>query len=228
MTTHTRTVAVMQPYFFPYAGYFRLMAVADHFVVYDCVQFPRRGRVHRCRVPSPAGAEEWLTLPLAPCPRDTRIVDLRFSSEAATLLAARLRRYPWLWNGQGRTAEALRAHLAGPLGDATEFLISGLKLVSRVLGFAPEFTRSSSLGLAPQLRGEQRVIAAARAVGATRYVNAPGGRQLYDARTFAEHGLELRFLASYAGAYPHMLHAIAQASPEEIRADVLARCELSP
>jgi hypothetical protein len=37
------TVAVMQPYFMPYAGYFRLFAAADVFVLFDCVQFPRRG-----------------------------------------------------------------------------------------------------------------------------------------------------------------------------------------
>lgn len=228
MAARARTVAVMQPYFFPYAGYFRLMAVADHFVVFDCVQFPRRGWVHRCRVPSPAGAEEWLTLPLAPCPRDTRILDLRFSSEAATTLAARLQRFPWLWSGRGGAAHVLREHLAGPLGDATDFLIDGLTLVSRALGFTPEVTRSSSLGLDPELRGEQRVIAAARAVGATRYVNAPGGRQLYDARNFAEHGIELRFFSSYTGPYRHMLHALALVDPREIRADVLAQCELSP
>jgi hypothetical protein len=59
-------------------------------------------------------------------------------------------------------------------------------------------------------------------------VNAPGGRQLYDSRVFAEHGMELRFLTSYTGGYPHMLHALAHAAPDEIRADVLAHCELVP
>ena len=41
------TMAIMQPYFIPYAGYFRLFAASDLFVIYDCVQFPRRGWVHR-------------------------------------------------------------------------------------------------------------------------------------------------------------------------------------
>jgi len=73
-------VAVMQPYFYPYAGYFRLLAAAEIFVIFDDVQFPRRGRVHRCEVPRPVGgsnsALEWLTLPLARQPRDTLIKDL--------------------------------------------------------------------------------------------------------------------------------------------------------
>ena len=42
-----KRIAVMQPYFFPYLGYFRLFSQADEFVIYDCVQMPRRGRVHR-------------------------------------------------------------------------------------------------------------------------------------------------------------------------------------
>ena len=56
------TVAIMQPYFYPYAGYFRLFARADLFVVYDCVQFPRRGWVHRNRLTGADGQLQWLTL----------------------------------------------------------------------------------------------------------------------------------------------------------------------
>ena len=66
------SVAVMQPYFFPYGGYFGLFAAAETFIVYDDVQFARRGRVHRCEAPGPAGGIEWLTLPLARQSRDLR------------------------------------------------------------------------------------------------------------------------------------------------------------
>ena len=62
-------VAVMQPYFYPYAGYFRLFAAADCFVVLDCVQFNRRGRVHRAQLLDARGG--WLTLPLARQPRES-------------------------------------------------------------------------------------------------------------------------------------------------------------
>ena len=59
----TTTIAVMQPYFVPYAGYFRLFAATDLFVIYDCVQFPRRGWVHRNQLPGANGQPNWLTLP---------------------------------------------------------------------------------------------------------------------------------------------------------------------
>ena len=47
----------MQPYFVPYAGYFRLFAASDLFVIYDCVQFPRRGWVHRNKMFAADGQE---------------------------------------------------------------------------------------------------------------------------------------------------------------------------
>ena len=87
-----KRVAVMQPYFFPYAGYFRLLDVVDHFVVFDCVQFPRRGRVHRTQVPGPTGGVEWLTLPLASMPREVLIRDLAFAPAARARLDDRLSR----------------------------------------------------------------------------------------------------------------------------------------
>src|SRR5436189_2877402 len=90
------TIAVMQPYFMPYAGYFRLFAASDLFVIYDCVQFPRRGWVHRNRLLDAAGQERWLTLPLAKAPRDVKIQDLCFSRRADEVLHDRLRRVPLL------------------------------------------------------------------------------------------------------------------------------------
>src|SRR5437764_15470200 len=86
-----RTVAIMQPYFVPYAGYFRLLAASDLFVIYDCVQFPRRGWVHRNQIPDAHGRAAWLTLPLAKAPQEVLIRDLAFPEAAEAMLAERLR-----------------------------------------------------------------------------------------------------------------------------------------
>lgn len=67
-------IAVMQPYHYPYAGYFRLFAASDLFVIYDDVQFNRRGRVHRYQK-----NDKWITLPIKKTDRDTtRIMDLEW------------------------------------------------------------------------------------------------------------------------------------------------------
>jgi hypothetical protein len=217
-----KRVAVMQPYFFPYAGYFRLLHAVDHFVVFDCVQFPRHGRVHRTQLPGPAGQLEWLTLPLARCPRDTLIRDLAFAIDARVSFDKRLARHPWLAAASGPAADRLRAYLYGPLDSVVDYLEGGLKLVADVLGLAPTFSRSSVLALSPALRAQERVIAVVKAVGGTHYVNPPGGRRLYDADTFAKAGLRLSFLADYRGPYTRLLPALACQPLALIAADVRA------
>ena len=69
----------------PTAKYFRL-AEADVVCILDCVQFPRRGWVHRNRLPGVAGHAHWLTLPLAKGPINVRIADLRFAEDAEAAL----------------------------------------------------------------------------------------------------------------------------------------------
>lgn len=215
------SVAVMQPYFFPYGGYFGLFVAAETFIIYDDVQFVRRGRVHRCELPGPTGAIEWLTLPLARQPRDVLIRDLAFAVDARVSFDLRLARFHWLNTARGPLAEGLRAHLFGPLSGVLNYLEEGLKLVAEGLRLPVRFLRSSSFPLDPDLRGQARVIELAKAAGARTYVNLSGGRSLYDSRTFADHGLELRFLSPYSGSLRYLLPALAQAQPAEMRKDII-------
>ena len=57
-------VAIMQPYFFPYIGYFQLMAACDVFLVYDDAQYIYGGWVNRNRI-LVNGTAQWLTVPVA-------------------------------------------------------------------------------------------------------------------------------------------------------------------
>lgn len=203
-----RRVAIMQPYFFPYGGYFRLLSETDLFVIYDCVQFPREGRVHRAQVPGPHGTEEWLTLPLQPAPLQTPIAGQRFHPNAAQLWAARTKRFPWYGANKTPQADALRALLNNFDQPLVDYLESGLRHACAALGITTPILRSTTLDIPPDLRGQSRVIATAQAVGATHYLNAPGGRALYDAPSFATHGLKLEFLPPYTGPLQHLLPAM--------------------
>ena len=51
-------LGMMQPYFFPYLGYYSLIAATDHWVVFDTAQYIRRGWVNRNRVLS-TGSDGW-------------------------------------------------------------------------------------------------------------------------------------------------------------------------
>ncbi|MBV8032380.1 MAG: WbqC family protein, partial [Betaproteobacteria bacterium] len=207
-----------QPYFAPYAGYFRLFAAADLFVVYDCVQFARRGWVHRNRLPGGDGKLRWLTLPLEHAGREVLIRDLRFRPEALAELTAEMRRFPSLELLYGK----LRETLLGISGDVVGYLERLLAACCSDLGLPFETMRSSTLQLDPNLRGEARVIAIARAVGAQRYVNSPGGRVLYDHDKFAENGLELVFLPEFPYSAASILHRLATETARAIRSEIIA------
>lgn len=97
------SVAVIQPYLYPYPGYFRLLARADLFVICGCEQLLRRGRAHRCEVPDPCGAIEWRTLPLSRQARATCICDLAFAPRARQEFDRRIARLPWIAAGNGAT-----------------------------------------------------------------------------------------------------------------------------
>jgi hypothetical protein len=212
----------MQPYFFPYAGYFRLFAAVDEFLIFDCVQFPRRGRVHRTEIPgAKPDTPSWLTLPLARHSRETRIVDLQFATDARAVFDCRLAAFPWIASSVGPQADRIRSLLQAPLDSPIDYLEAGLRLVLDLLGLTVPLRRTSTLRLDPSLRGQSRVIAAARVVGATEYVNSPGGRALYDAASFSRDGLQLRFLVPYTGPHVHLLPALMSVPAERIRADVM-------
>ena len=58
-----KTIAIMQPYLFPYIGYFQLLNATDIFVVYDNIQFTKKGWIHRNRI-LVNGKASYVTLPL--------------------------------------------------------------------------------------------------------------------------------------------------------------------
>ena len=216
------TVAVMQPYLWPYAGYYRLLAASDVFVVYDCVQFIRRGRIHRNEFEA-AGGNDWFTLPLARPGFNDRIDAVRLAADTESEFAARLRPFPRL----ARSFKTIAAFAAGDAGllaragmPLVDFLVAHLALAARWLGLQCRIVRSSTLALADELRGEQRILAICEALRARDYINVEGGRALYQPDTFARRGVALRFLAPYRGAMTSVQERLAE---EPAGLDVRAR-----
>jgi hypothetical protein len=220
------TVAIMQPYFAPYAGYFRLMATTDIFVIYDCVQFPRRGWVHRNQLPDAAGDLQWLTLPLAKAPQEAKIRELAFRPDAAAAMVEAMQRFPLL--------NSRRPDPFGLIDLVRDVSVPPLDYIERLLARAAgamdlpwNVLRSSSLSVPPEVTGQDRIIAIAQALGAARYVNAPGGRALYDAPRFEAVGLELRFLPEYQGSYASILARLLQEPVEAVAAELRASSMLT-
>lgn len=221
-------VAIMQPYFFPYAGYYRLFAAADTFIVLDSVQFPRRGWVHRNRLHRVDGELDWITLPLRKAPQSALIRDLAFRDDDLQAWAVGQRaRFPLL----AAPPPALKAlvdaalHLAG---RPIDHLLASLRATTALLGLERPMILASSLPVDPRLRAQDLIIALARAAGATTYVNLAGGEDLYQPRDFRAADLELQILPAYRGDHASILERLADIGVDAVTADIRRQCAPAP
>ncbi len=186
----------MQPYFIPYAGYFRLMEAADLFVIYDCVQFARRGYLHRNQLLKPNGKKDWINLPLVKQPQSTKINQLIFKPDADKILMKRLQAFGFKPNSLD---SQLEDHLYNTNLPVTRYLKELLEYFCVKLEINTKFVYSSDLAIDSQYKGQQRILAIAKQLKAQSYINAPNGIKLYQDHAFKKQGIALRFLDTYKG-----------------------------
>ena len=180
-------IAIMQPYYYPYAGYFRLFAATDLFIILDSVQWNRRGRVHRYE----RSDGRWVTLPIKKTDRDTTMIkDLQ-----------------WQEGGEKEY-------------EPCDYIIAKLADVCERLDLPFNCARSSGMGIDENLRGQDRNIAICKKLKATEYINSPGGKALYDEKTFANNGIKLTFLPEWQGSYDSIAERLAYEEPEDIRKEI--------
>ena len=215
-------ISVMQPYFVPYGGYFQLTAHADHFVIFDCVQFPRRGWVHRNQLPRADGELDWFTVPLHKPPYTARIDELRLAPDAADRLMAQAARFPSLRDGVKR-GDALALAVVNPATDCfVDYTENLIRLICARLGFSPRISRSSALSIPEDRHAQDRILDIVHRLGGTEYLNASGGRALYDPAAFRKAGIDLYFLQPYAGPVCSMLHRLLTEPAADIAHEIAA------
>jgi hypothetical protein len=232
MTSRSMTVSVMQPYFFPYIGYFQLIANADIFVFHDDVQYIKRGWVNRNKIVARTGEPFWITLPVTAASHILNINQRSYILQPDA--TAILRRVEQSYGKAANFAEAgpiVEAALKHDEPNVAEFNIAAVQSVLRAFGVERPILRSSQIDRTPGLKGQDRIIDICRRLGATRYVNPIGGVDLYDARAFAAHGIELGFLSTtaspYVEAFPYLsiIHTLMTA-PIADRAELLRRYQI--
>ncbi len=218
-------IAIMQPYFIPYAGYFRLLCAADLFVMYDCVQFTRRGYVHRNQLPNSKGELSWLTLPLAKAPQDIKISELSFSPDAEMQMQEQLNKFP-LFKSKNYGDSQLRPSITDFSLTPLAYIIHSLRQIAEILQLPFNIAYSSELQLPSDLKNEERIIAIAKHFSASSYVNSPGGKDLYDIATFKKHNIDLKFLVDYKGPYQSILQRLFSEDSDNLRQEIISQCEV--
>ena len=150
-------IAIMQPYFLPYAGYFRLFHATDLFVIYDCVQFIRRGWIHRNRFSNANGELSWFTLPLLKAPRDIKISELGFLDAADQYLRDQQNKFP-LFTSAAYLASEFNDSLLHCSQHPVSYITHLLSLTCNKLQLPFNVAYSSQLQLPAELKGQDRII----------------------------------------------------------------------
>ena len=189
------TVGVMQPYWAPYLGYFRLMHAVDIFVVLDDVQFPRRGFVHRNKFRKQNSSEGWVTLPILKAGQKALISELEFHRDAAILIEKQMRRFPVLDLGFG----VIDNYMKKLDGLVAPLIVDTMREFVKCLDLDCDFVLSSDLNEKGG-HGQEKILNLVKAVGGQKYINSPGGRELYDRSLFKRNGVKLEFLDPWEGA----------------------------
>jgi len=192
----TMRLGIMQPYFLPYIGYFQLMHHCDAFVIYDDVQYTKKGWINRNRMLLNS-TSAMFTIPLR---SDSDYLDIRdrYVSEVykPDILFKRFtqayRNSPF-WHECAPTFQEI---LEFPNRNLFNFVFNSVRKVAASLNITTEICVSSELEIEKTLTGQDRVIAICNAMNATEYINPIGGVKLYDQRSFKDNGIELRFLQS--------------------------------
>ena len=190
-----RRIAIHQPAYLPWLGYFDRIARVDRFVFLDTVQFEKNSFINRNRIKTPQGAQ-WLTIPvlsrghLASTLRETRIDESRdWRRDHLKAVAMNYRRAP-------RFAEryAQLEQLYGERQDnLAEFCWRQLGFWLDQLGIETPVMRASELDV--DSRKSQLVLDICLALGADAYLSGALGRDYLDEAAFAEQGIAVQYQA---------------------------------
>ena len=188
-------IAIVQPYFFPYIGYWQLIRAADRFIIYDDVNYIKGGWINRNRILI-NGKSTFITLPLYHSSPNKKIHDIALHSspvlqdKLVKMIQITYRKAPFYAEVFPIIEELIRQQIS----NLSEYLANQLKTLGVFMGIKTEFILTSRCYGNSHLSGEKRVIDICKREHATTYINSKGGRDLYNTESFRRNGIKLRFL----------------------------------
>jgi len=198
-------LAVMQPYFFPYTGYWQLMRAVDTFVILDDVNYIVRGWVNRNRILI-NGEPRYITVPLQNASQNRTIDEIVLDPSPAwrdrmvRSIEMAYRKAPHFTT----VFPILEALLRHPAERLVDYLSHQLRTLSVRLALETRFEFASTVLPRGELKGQDRILALCRELGATTYRNLPGGRALYDAASFRGIDTRLEFISMRPEPYAQL------------------------
>ena len=196
-------VAIMQPYFFPYLGYFQLVHAVDHFVFYDDVMFIKKGWINRNRILM-QGNEFLFTIPLEKQSQNKTIREStvswgkEFPNKFMNQLDSAYKKAPNYTEVRDLVDQVLQTKFESLADLANE----SVQATWTYLGLEKKFYQSSTLSVSNDLSRAERLIEITKSLGESSYINAVNGQELYEKGFFKENGIDLHFLKPNLNPYP--------------------------
>jgi len=192
-------LGVMQPYLFPYIGYFQLIGAVDAFVFYDDVAYIRQGWINRNRLDL-NGEARYFTVPLANVSsfrpiRETMVAAAQYGTFRRKFFATLRESYAKapFYHEILRLVEDVFVPEAGSIADMAR---KSVEIVGTYLGLGTRFIPTSAAYGNVHLKKADRLIDICRQENADTYINANSGQNLYDKDDFAKADIKLWFLKS--------------------------------
>jgi hypothetical protein len=198
--------SLMQPYLFPYVGYFSLIARADLWVVFDTAQYIKGGWINRNRCLKSGGGWDYFVAPVAKFGHNAAIREVRTVPDLAWVRRVRnqLMCFP-----KAPGFEAVRSILcevldpSEPSEPVARLAVRSLSVIARSLDmpFSPRILSSLRLDLPDRGAPGEWGWLVGQQLGASAYVNPPGGRDLFDPHQFRQVGMRVEILKNHLTPY---------------------------
>ncbi len=189
-------IGIMQPYFFPYIGYFQLMNTVDEFVVYDNIEFTKKGWINRNRI-LVNGQDSFITIPLR---KDSDYLDVRDRCLADSWPSERVKMLNRIKESYRKAPQFEAVYpivekcICFKDKNLFNFILYSLNQVKEYLAIRTSLIVSSTIPIDHALKADKKVIAMCKERNADTYVNPIGGIQLYTRDEFKNEGIDLHFL----------------------------------
>jgi hypothetical protein len=191
-----KRIAINQPYFFPYIGYFQLINSVDEFIIYDNIQYTKKGWINRNRI-LVNGKDQLITLPIKKDSDYLDIVDRKLADswdddkiKIMNIIKLSYVKAPYFHE----VYKLIQRCLNNDRKNLFEFIFDILKFINEYLDIKTKIIISSTINIDHSLKSQDKVLAICKAREATTYVNAIGGQELYSKNIFKQNGLNLNFI----------------------------------
>lgn len=190
-----KKVAVMQPYLFPYIGYFQLIKAVDIFVLYDDVNYINRGWINRNRILL-NGEPHLFTIPLSKASQNKLINEIEIQdNQEAKIKLLKLIQHAYSKAPYFDDVYLLIENILNyQEKNLSRFIENSIKKISEYIGISTAIMISSKLKKNNALKGQEKIINICKILGSDCYINPIGGVHLYDENQFSDENIVLKFI----------------------------------